>query len=164
MTRMTLWGLLALSACSGRLVEERALPLGADAADLTWTTTVPAGETCLWLNYELHAGTRRAGAGDGSEPVYDLVGSLQVRAGEAVVYQGPLELAEHAAPTTALGRRTVVGSHTFCGSDGCTTGGRVKILPLESVGMGAPLEITLHLPVKGGDFALQRASVQIRAK
>ena len=164
MTRTTLWGLFALAGCSGRLVEERALPLAADRADLAWSTTAPAGKASLWLRYELHADTRLAGSGEGSEPVYDLVGSLTVRADGAVVYEGPLELAEDKPPTTALARRTVTGSHSFCGSDGCSAGGRVEILALDGVTAGAPLEIAVHLPAKGGDFSVQSASVQLRAR
>ncbi|MFH1464302.1 MAG: hypothetical protein ABIO70_07935 [Pseudomonadota bacterium] len=160
---MTLWGLITLAGCGGHLVQERAIPMSTGQADLTWATTAPEGQASLWLHYELHADTRRAGA-SGSEPVYHIEGSLTVTSGGAVVYDGPLELTEHKPPTTALTSRTVVGSHSFCGSDGCSTGGRLQILPLTGLTAGAPLQITVHLPATGGDFRVESASVQIRAK
>ncbi len=153
-----------VTACGGKLVDERPFTVASDKVTLAWETTVPEGEASLWLDYKLETGSEHDITQGRTDAVYHMQGLLSVTSSGNPAYDGPLYLRSDGPPTTALTSTVTIGSTKTCSAKGCSISGRVRTLNLDTLAAGSPIVISAALPLEGDQIRIESLGMQLRAK
>jgi len=151
---------LFCAACTERVVDSRAYN---EEGKIVWSAVMPSSRnTALWLRYSVTAPVARGSNEDEGVVSYDLTGHLSVLADGGQFYNGTVFLKPEGIAVDRVysdGERDGVDRN--CGYSSCLETGRLMLLSMHEVPVGARLEFDGWLPVSHMGAELYSASLEL---